>query len=54
MSSGDLSVMDSLSSFRLAIRAAISEAFHTPDVIKLFAEKQVTILLEIVKYKVVK
>ena len=41
MESGDLSVMDSLSSVRNAIRAAISEAFKTPDVIRLFAEKQV-------------
>jgi hypothetical protein len=41
MTSGDLSLMDSLASVRLAIRAAISDAFKTPDVIKLFAEKQV-------------
>ncbi len=41
MSSGDLSLTDSLSSVRLAIRAAISEAFKTPDVIKMFADKQV-------------
>jgi hypothetical protein len=40
ISSGDLSTVDSLTAVRLAVRAAVSEAFQTPEVIKLFAEKQ--------------
>lgn len=40
VSSGDLGTVDGLAAMRLAVRATISEAFRTPDVIRLFAEKQ--------------
>ncbi|WAR13848.1 LZIC-like protein [Mya arenaria] len=40
MMGGDLSLVDELNSMQLAIRAAISEAFKTPEVIKMFAKKQ--------------
>lgn len=38
--SGDLSLVDEFGSVQLAIQAAISEAFKTPAIIRMFAEKQ--------------
>ena len=32
--------MDELSSMKLAVRAAISEAFKTPEVIRMFASRR--------------
>jgi len=40
MVSGNVTLVDQLNSMQLAIQAAISEAFKTPEVIKLFAKKQ--------------
>eukprot|EP00794_Sanderia_malayensis_P015294 gene15294-16871_t len=40
MMAGDMTLVDELSGMQLAIQAAISEAFKTPEVIKLFAKKQ--------------
>eukprot|EP00118_Oscarella_pearsei_P025436 m.308177 g.308177 ORF g.308177 m.308177 type:complete len:191 (+) comp43512_c0_seq1:20-592(+) len=40
MSAGNMTLVDDLSRMRLAIQAAISEAFHTPEVIRLFAKRQ--------------
>ncbi|KAL4221494.1 hypothetical protein ACF0H5_019751 [Mactra antiquata] len=40
MMGGDLSLVDELNSMQLAIQAAISEAFKTPEVIRMFAKKQ--------------
>eukprot|EP01100_Stratorugosa_tubuloviscum_P009492 TRINITY_DN3985_c0_g2_i1.p1 TRINITY_DN3985_c0_g2~~TRINITY_DN3985_c0_g2_i1.p1 ORF type:complete len:189 (-),score=92.27 TRINITY_DN3985_c0_g2_i1:259-825(-) len=40
MISGDVTIVDKLSGIRLALRAAVSEAFRTPEVIRLFANKQ--------------
>jgi len=40
MSSGDMTLMDELSSMKLAVRAAISEAFKTPEVIRMFASRR--------------
>eukprot|EP01027_Heterolobosea_sp_BB2_P022959 GEZU01033892.1.p1 GENE.GEZU01033892.1~~GEZU01033892.1.p1 ORF type:complete len:203 (+),score=73.67 GEZU01033892.1:47-610(+) len=40
MVSGDLSLKSSLDSVRLAMQAAVSQAFHTPEVIKMFANNQ--------------
>ncbi|XP_072174462.1 protein LZIC-like [Diadema setosum] len=37
---GNMSLVDELNGMQLAIQAAISEAFKTPEVIKLFAKKQ--------------
>ena len=37
---GNLSLVDSLSAVRLAIQGAISNAFNTPEVIRMFANKQ--------------
>lgn len=37
---GDMSLVDQLNGMQLAIQAAISQAFKTPEVIKLFAKKQ--------------
>ncbi|XP_077998336.1 protein LZIC-like [Glandiceps talaboti] len=37
---GDMSLVDELNSMQLAIQAAISQAFKTPEVIRLFAKKQ--------------
>ena len=36
----DLSLVDSLSSMQLAIQAAVSQAFKTPEVIQMFAKRQ--------------
>eukprot|EP00808_Paulinella_micropora_P006725 g23008.t1 len=38
--SGDLNLMDAFGSAQLAIQAAISQAFKTPEVIRMFATKQ--------------
>ncbi|XP_041377839.1 protein LZIC-like [Gigantopelta aegis] len=40
MVGGDLSLVDELNGMQLAIQAAISKAFQTPEVIRLFAKKQ--------------
>ncbi|KAI6649132.1 hypothetical protein LOD99_6851 [Oopsacas minuta] len=40
MLAGDMTLVDQLSSLRLATRAAISDAFKTPEVIRMFAKKQ--------------
>eukprot|EP01112_Ceratiomyxa_fruticulosa_P021933 TRINITY_DN788_c0_g1_i1.p1 TRINITY_DN788_c0_g1~~TRINITY_DN788_c0_g1_i1.p1 ORF type:complete len:485 (-),score=142.16 TRINITY_DN788_c0_g1_i1:126-1388(-) len=39
MMAGDMTLISELGSVQLAIRAAISQAFKTPEVIKLFAKK---------------
>ncbi|XP_043532124.1 protein LZIC isoform X1 [Chiloscyllium plagiosum] len=38
--SGDMTLVDELSGMQLAIQAAISQAFKTPEVIQMFAKKQ--------------
>lgn len=38
--SGDMTLVDQLSGMQLAIQAAISDAFRTPEVIRMFAKKQ--------------
>ncbi|KAK3583405.1 hypothetical protein CHS0354_040371 [Potamilus streckersoni] len=40
MMAGNLSLVDELNEMQLAIQAAISEAFKTPEVIRMFAKKQ--------------
>ncbi|CAH1773960.1 unnamed protein product [Owenia fusiformis] len=40
MMKGNLSLVDQLNGMQLAIQAAISDAFKTPEVIKMFAKKQ--------------
>lgn len=40
ITSGDMTLVDDLNAMQLAIQAAISEAFHTPEVIRMFAKKQ--------------
>lgn len=37
---GNLSLIDQVNSIQLAIQAAISNAFQTPEVIQMFAKKQ--------------
>ena len=37
---GDLTLVDEFGAASLAIQAAVSSAFHTPEVIRLFAQKQ--------------
>eukprot|EP00961_Rhodomonas_salina_P202671 2734080-Rhodomonas_salina.5 len=37
---GDITLVNSLGSMRLAIQGAVSQAFKTPEVIKMFANKQ--------------
>ncbi|XP_072306256.1 protein LZIC isoform X1 [Eucyclogobius newberryi] len=37
---GDMTLVDDLGGMQLAIQAAISQAFKTPEVIRLFAKKQ--------------
>lgn len=37
---GNLSLIDNVNSIQLAIQAAISNAFQTPEVIQMFAKKQ--------------
>ena len=38
--SGNMTLIDELSTMKLAVRAAISEAFKTPEVIRMFAAKR--------------
>lgn len=38
--SGNMTLVDDLSGMQLAIQAAISQAFKTPEVIRMFAKKQ--------------
>ncbi|XP_013384806.1 protein LZIC-like [Lingula anatina] len=40
MMKGNMSLVDELNGMQLAIQAAISEAFKTPEVIRMFAKKQ--------------
>jgi hypothetical protein len=40
MEAGNMTLVDDLSRMQLAIQAAISDAFKTPEVIRLFAKKQ--------------
>ena len=40
LSEFETSLMDELSSMKLAVRAAISEAFKTPEVIRMFASRR--------------
>ncbi|VDH93720.1 Hypothetical predicted protein, partial [Mytilus galloprovincialis] len=40
MTKGNVSLVDELNGMQLAIQAAISQAFKTPEVIRLFAKKQ--------------
>ncbi|BFZ22847.1 hypothetical protein BsWGS_25886 [Bradybaena similaris] len=40
MLEGNLSLVDELNAMQLAIQAAITDAFKTPEVIRLFAKKQ--------------
>eukprot|EP01102_Stenamoeba_stenopodia_P004922 TRINITY_DN15426_c0_g1_i1.p2 TRINITY_DN15426_c0_g1~~TRINITY_DN15426_c0_g1_i1.p2 ORF type:complete len:221 (-),score=82.90 TRINITY_DN15426_c0_g1_i1:100-675(-) len=44
MMAGDVSLVDHLGGVQLAIQAAVSNAFKTPEVIKLFAKKQPRLL----------
>lgn len=46
LTSGNLSLVNELGSIRLAIQAAVSQAFKTPEVIKLFAKKEPQALRE--------
>ncbi|KAJ3441002.1 protein lzic [Anaeramoeba flamelloides] len=41
---GNMTLVDELSGIQLAIRAAVAQAFKTPEVIRLFANKQPTSL----------
>jgi hypothetical protein len=40
LADGNVTLVDELSRIKLAIQAAISQAFQTPEVIRLFAKKQ--------------
>eukprot|EP00771_Trimastix_marina_P003831 gnl/Trimastix_PCT/539.p1 GENE.gnl/Trimastix_PCT/539~~gnl/Trimastix_PCT/539.p1 ORF type:complete len:189 (+),score=80.09 gnl/Trimastix_PCT/539:57-623(+) len=40
MASGNMSLVDEINSMQLAIRAAISDAFKTPEVLAMFAKRQ--------------
>lgn len=40
MMAGNMTLVDQLNGMQLAIQAAISEAFKTPEVIRMFAKKQ--------------
>uniref|UniRef100_UPI00358F4660 protein LZIC n=1 Tax=Myxine glutinosa TaxID=7769 RepID=UPI00358F4660 len=40
LATGDVTLETELGAMRLAIQAAVSEAFHTPEVIRLFAKQQ--------------
>ncbi|VDD88575.1 unnamed protein product [Enterobius vermicularis] len=44
MQCGDISLTDKVTATKLAIRAAISEAFRTPEVVAFFANKQPAML----------
>jgi cysteinyl-tRNA synthetase len=40
MKAGNMSLVDELNRIQLAIQAAISDAFQTPEVLRMFAKKQ--------------
>ncbi|KAK6040465.1 LZIC family protein [Cooperia oncophora] len=40
MTGGTITVIDNLTATRMAVRAAISQAFRTPEIVALFARKQ--------------
>ncbi|XP_054164609.1 protein LZIC-like [Oppia nitens] len=40
MKSGNMTLIDELNQMQLAIQAAISQAFYTPEVIRMFAKRQ--------------
>ena len=40
MKSGNLSLIDDVNAMQIAIQGAISDAFHTPEVIQMFARKE--------------
>ncbi|KAJ6221284.1 hypothetical protein RDWZM_007096 [Blomia tropicalis] len=42
LTSGNMTLVDQIGSMQLAIQAAISNAFQTPEIIRLFARKQPT------------
>jgi len=44
MMKGDVTLVDHLGSMQLAIQAAVSNAFKTPEVIAMFAKKQPALL----------
>lgn len=44
MAQGDLTLVSELGSIKLALEAAVREAFRTPEVIRLFARKEPTAL----------
>ncbi|XP_023724189.1 protein LZIC [Cryptotermes secundus] len=46
MISGDMTLVDQLGSMQLATQAAISAAFHTPAVIRMFARREPDLLRE--------
>ncbi|CAG0889096.1 unnamed protein product [Cyprideis torosa] len=41
MKTGDMSLVDDINAAQLAIQAAISQAFRTPEIMKMFAQKDV-------------
>ena len=40
LAGGDVSLVDHVNAMQLAIQAAISDAFKTPEVLRLFVKKQ--------------
>ncbi|KHN86105.1 Protein LZIC [Toxocara canis] len=44
MQCGDVTLIDQMTATRIAIRAAISEAFRTPEIVAIFAKKQPALL----------
>merc|ERR1711931_319166 len=40
MSNGDLGLVDTISAMQLAIQAAVSEAFRTPEILRMFTAAQ--------------
>lgn len=46
VSSGNISLVSELGAMKLALRAAIANAFKTPDVIRMFAQKEPSALRE--------
>ena len=40
LNSGDLGLLDSMAAMQLTIQAAVSEAFRTPEILRLFARAQ--------------
>jgi len=46
MAAGDITLLNELESIRMATQAAVSKAFKTPDILKMFALKQPTQLRE--------